>query len=75
LDKRQVVSLEIYNEDIRGIVANARKKGIRMYHIAYFIGVTESTLSRYFRKPMKEDIKNKIVNAIYSLGKSIEQKN
>lgn len=60
--------MPVYNQDIREIIDNAKKElGINRYHIAYRVGVSESTFARYFRRPMPEKLKKMIIQAVYEL--------
>lgn len=50
------------NEDIRKKI---EKKGLKYYEIAYQLGITETTFSRWLHVPLTEDRRKRILDVIY----------
>lgn len=50
-----------YNEDIRKKIA---KKGLKHYEIAYQLGITEYTFSKWLHLPLTEDRRKRILDVI-----------
>lgn len=47
----------------------ASRQGIRLWQIAHFLGISEGTLTRKLRFPLKEEEQKKILNAITEIAK------
>jgi hypothetical protein len=54
------------NDDIRLFF---RQKGFYLWQVAEQLGVSEITLIRWLRKPLRDDKKQAIMNAVYELEK------
>jgi len=52
------------NAEIRDAI---KKRGIYKYQIAYFIGVNDSTFSKYLRRELPIEKRDQILSAIESL--------
>jgi transposase-like protein len=63
---KEDVKMKKPNDDIRLL---AKKEGVYLWQIADRLGIAEITLIRWLRKPLPEDKKKKILNAIYELAK------
>lgn len=50
------------NEDIRRKI---EKKGIKHYEIAYQLGITEYTFSKWLHVPLSEERRKRILDVIY----------
>jgi hypothetical protein len=56
------------NDDVRWFV---RTKGLYLWQVADQLGVSEITLIRWLRKPLKDDKKQAIMNAVNELEKKM----
>lgn len=56
------------NDDIRLFV---RQKGLYLWQVADQLGVSEITLIRWLRKPLKEEKKQAIINAVNELENKV----
>jgi transcriptional regulator with XRE-family HTH domain len=56
------------NDDIRLFV---RQKGLYLYEVAEQLGISEITLSRWLRKPLKEEKKQAIIKAVNELENKV----
>ncbi|MFS8651633.1 MAG: hypothetical protein FWJ66_06925 [Caldibacillus sp.] len=54
------------NDDVRLFV---RQKGLYLWQVADQLGVSDMTLFRWLRKPLKDDQKQAIINAVNELEK------
>lgn len=54
------------NDDVRLFI---RQKGLCLWQVADQLGVSDMTLFRWLRKPLKDDKKQAIINAVNELEK------
>lgn len=53
--------MNVINEDVRGLL---KLKKIPMWKVAEQIGISEPTITRWFRKPLTSEQFQKVMNAI-----------
>lgn len=53
------------NADLKEKMKN---RGVRQWQIAEYIGISESVLSRYMRHELSSDLRDRVLNAIETLG-------
>lgn len=53
------------NDDIR---ETAKERGIRLYEIADSLGISEATFNRWMRKPLRDDIRTRVLAIIEEIS-------
>lgn len=53
------------NSELREL---ARRHEVRLFEIAQEMGVADSTVYRWFRTPMDDELHQAVMNAIYAVG-------